>query len=175
MSEPLCFLDEKGQPTAAGEQLVAWWHDLVDDRGGRAGLRRAQSLDDAILVVAFQRLRRSLLGSWLFSIETLADVALITAELDTNGEPPGKSLATGNHEGMPLSPGRLKLLADAEDMALFLRLLRGALVQVHRRSSLLHTAELVRRWRHPASRLRARRRLVLDYFEVAGDDLLKKG
>lgn len=175
MSEPLYFLDGKDHPTAAGERLVAWWNDLVEDRGDRAGLRRAQSLDDAILVAAFQRLRRSLLGGWSFSVETLADIALITAELDTNGEPPGKSFATGNHEGMPLSLGRLKLLAGAEDMSLFLRLLRGALVQVRRKSSILHTAELVRRWRHPESRLRARRRLVLDYFEAASDDLLKKG
>jgi CRISPR type I-E-associated protein CasB/Cse2 len=175
MSDSLCFFDLKEQPTTAGDRLIAWWSELAEDRGGRAGLRRAQSLDDAILVGAFQRLRRSLLGDWFFTSETLADVALVTAELDMDGEPPGKSLATGNREGTPLSPDRLKLLADAEDIELFLRLLRGALVQVHRKSSILHTAELVRRWRHPASRLRVRRRLVLDYFEAASDELLRKG
>jgi CRISPR system Cascade subunit CasB len=173
MSEPLAFLRE-GQPTEAGARLLAWWAGLVDDRGGRAGLRRAQSLDHVVLVGAFQRLRRALLADWRFQPEALADVALAAAELEADGDRPGRILATGNREGLPVSPGRLKLIADAEDPELFLRLLRGALAQVRRKGSIQHTAELVRRRHSPASRPAARRRLVLDYFEAADDDLLSK-
>lgn len=171
----IAFLDRNGDTTEAGERLSIWWHDLADDRGGRAALRRSATIDDVWTATAFARLWRALLpfSGWR-KHEILARIAMGTAELDANVKArPGSVLGTAGGDGKPVSLARLKLLADSEDADLFLRLLRSALVQTGRSASVLQTAELIRRWHHPQARLRVRRQLVLDYFENVSGDFLK--
>lgn len=39
-----------------GRELTEWWHQLQDDRGARAELRRCKSVDEVVMTAAFQRL-----------------------------------------------------------------------------------------------------------------------
>lgn len=46
--------------TAAGDIVVEWWHSLLDDRGGRADLRRCRTTLEIHFVPRFQALAQRL-------------------------------------------------------------------------------------------------------------------
>ena len=49
--------DREAPASRAGELLLGWREELEDDRGARAALRRAQTIDDVVMEPAFHRLR----------------------------------------------------------------------------------------------------------------------
>lgn len=56
---PLTFRPQQ----AWGELLLRWWHELAEDTGGRAALRRAPDITAVVMVPAYQRLHRRLLAA----------------------------------------------------------------------------------------------------------------
>ena len=151
------------------------WHAAVmDDRGTRAELRRAQSINEVPLA-ALANLATRTLGRVgddpraLCRTRQLARVALAVGEIDHGTEHGlGRALRGGRR---PPSEQRLRLLLDTPEIDLFVRLLRGALTQVERRAPLAATASLVLDWHHPIARARARRQLALDYYQADLDDV----
>ena len=173
LAEPL--IDGPGQPTPFGEMLSAWHAALSGDRGGRAALRRAITSSEAFDATPFLRLCAQAMARFPKAdvellTEQLAPIAIVIAEIDQDGaDAPGSAFAKPAECGKALSEDRLRLLAGSDDLVLFLRLLRSAIVQTGRRQSVLLTAELVRRWQASAHvRERARRRLLIDYIQAAG-------
>jgi CRISPR system Cascade subunit CasB len=168
-----------------GKAALRSWHaGLVDDRGGRAALRRAQSPDDAFDILAFHRLCRGLnLGTNEALVTRWAGAALAVAEIDENTEDGddetrvptlGAALAVVR-DGQPvISPERVRLLANTEEPDLFLRLLRGMLAMIDRKAPVAQVADIVRSWHFPDRRAAARRRLLLTYFEKIPSSLLEK-
>lgn len=155
-------------------RAIGDWHSAVrDDRGLRAELRRAQSIDEVPLA-ALANLATRTLGRVgddqraLRRTEQLARVALVVGEIDHDTEHGlGRAFRSGRR---PPSEERLRLLLDTPEIDLFVRLLRGALIQVERRAPLAATASLVLDWHHPIARARARRQLALDYYQAGLDD-----
>jgi CRISPR type I-E-associated protein CasB/Cse2 len=153
--------------------IGAWHAAVTDDRATRATLRRAQNLDEVPLA-ALADLATRVLGrvgddpTGLRRTEQLARVALVVGEIDHDTEHGlGRALRRVRR---PLSEERLRLLLDTPEIDLFVRLLRGALVQVERRGPLAATATLILDWHYPTARARARRKLALDYFQADLDD-----
>lgn len=171
------LVDKVGQPSLLGRLIHDWQHDLADDRGSRAALRRAMGASEAFDAAPFLRLcaeavRLHQAVDRERLVERLAAIALTVAEIDHDDGalPPGRAFAKPVGRGKPLTNARLRLLAGTAEPGLFLRLLRGAIAQTGRRQSVFATAELVRCWQMaPHVRERARRRLILDYIENARD------
>jgi CRISPR type I-E-associated protein CasB/Cse2 len=156
-------------------RAVGDWHIAVtEDRSTRAALRRAQNIDDVPLD-ALADLTTRVVGrvgddpAAHRRTEQLARIALAVGEIDQDVDSRlGRLLGTrrpGSTEPR-LSDKRLRLLLDTPEVDLFVRLLRGALVQVERRAPIVDTALLVWRWHHPDARADARRRLALHYFQA---------
>jgi CRISPR system Cascade subunit CasB len=167
------------EKSEADESPVATWHRrLQGNRGDRAALRRAQTIEEAYGIVAFHQLY-----AWLgkqIPDPVVARIAIALAEIDADvkadtepghGMPAGAALGQAlamPRNGKPcLSEARLRLLASAEDPDQFLRLLRGALALLDRTAPLDDVARVVRRWHAPESRPRVRRQLFLSYFQTA--------
>lgn len=61
--------------------LLDWWHKLEDNRGDRAALRRASSIDQVIFNPAFHRLWRGLKGTSWNRAERVALIAALAARV----------------------------------------------------------------------------------------------
>jgi CRISPR type I-E-associated protein CasB/Cse2 len=164
----------EGSFSARLRGAIGGWHAAVtDDRATRAALRRAQDIDELPLAALADLATRTLgrVGddpAALRRTAQLARVALAVGEIDQGtAHDLGRALHRARR---PLSEDRLRLLLDTPEPDLFVRLLRGALVQVERRAPVADTALLVWRWHHPDARASARRRLALDYFQADLDD-----
>ncbi|WP_029011300.1 type I-E CRISPR-associated protein Cse2/CasB [Azospirillum halopraeferens] len=145
-----------------------WHRTLRDQRGDRAALRRAQTVDDVYGVLAFHHLLRRL---DTMPPDAAARVAIAVAELDGDSgrtaRRPGGALG---RDLAALSADRLRLLCTAEEPDEFLRLLRGAFQILKRRAPLADVAAVVADWHYPSGRARVRRELFLSYFGASLDD-----
>ena len=161
--------------------LVGWHAGLMDDRAGRAALRRARTLDDVLMdgagAGAFMRLWRRLPGDG--PPYALARAALAAAELDEDMRPAdgpplfARRCATQGDGRVLVSPDRFRLLMSAIDADEFLRLLRSAIGLAERRAPLIDVADLARSWSHTDWRERHRRRQLLAYYETLPDSALE--
>jgi CRISPR system Cascade subunit CasB len=61
--------------------LLEWWQQLEDNRGDRAALRRAASIDQVLFNPAFHRLWRSLKGTSWQRTERVALIAALAARV----------------------------------------------------------------------------------------------
>ncbi|MCB9947463.1 MAG: type I-E CRISPR-associated protein Cse2/CasB [Rhodospirillaceae bacterium] len=161
-------------PTASATGPIHDWHRRLQyDRGQRAGLRRAQTIDEVYQVLAFHQLLAH--AGPKLPHETAARMAIALAEVDADtstapdrwGAALGRAFATHRHGKPRLSEDRLRLLATAEDPDQFLRLLRGAIQALDRHAPLQDVADIVRAWHRPASRLQARRQIFLAYYAAS--------
>jgi CRISPR type I-E-associated protein CasB/Cse2 len=162
--------------------LVEWHAGLMDDRGGRAALRRARTLDDVLMdgvgASAFMRLWRRLPGNG--PPYALARAALAAAELDEDMRPADaarplfaqRCAALGDGRVF-VSPDRFRLLMSAIDADEFLRLLRSSIGLTERRAPLIDVADLARSWSCPERREGQRRRQLLAYYAYLPDSALE--
>jgi len=174
----------QGQPdwrdlSGALKGTVKAWHAvLMEDRGARAALRRAQGVEDALqagrrLDVLFDLLDRT--GVDLDKeahVNAMIAAGLAAAEIEEDRQDRRGALGRRLYDIMPYKDeqgsARFQVIAGTEDPALFLRLLRGAIamkdsVGRDRIAPLIDTMETVRDWHWPASRAQRRRRLLLAY------------
>lgn len=160
-----------------GFTAVSDWHTELQEprqRGDRAALRRAQTVDDAYGVVSFHRLLHRLAETT--DPEAVARLAIVLAGVERDrppenggrtagwGEAFGRAVAASK-DGKPcLSEDRLRLLLSAEDPDQFLRLLRGAVHLLDGTAPLADLARVVLAWHRPDGRPRIRRQIFLSYF-----------
>lgn len=148
-------LNEEG---GVGQLLKEWWHKLPEhDRGGRAQLRRASSVSDALMCPSFQRLQRSAVRMnpdffdplKPYRLDRLALVCALLAHVRANGTlslPHAMSYKTPGEERNPVSALRFqRLLESTDDEALFTGL-RRVLPLIDSQVNLLSLAESVLNW-----------------------------
>lgn len=168
----------KAATAADRDSVVSDWHAELQERqnrGDRAALRRAQTVDDVYGVVAFHQLLRRLGSS--IAPDTVARLAMALATVDADwaegedgavgkgwGDALGHAAATPKDGKPRVSEDRLRLLLSAEDPDQFLRLARGVIHLLDRKAPLVDLARVVRAWSQPDNRARVRRQIFLSYF-----------
>lgn len=137
---------------AWGEMLLRWWHELADDTGGRAALRRASDITAVVMQPAYQRLHRRLLAAgwpdqpWHGDRnDRLAAAAGLLAHVREHGD---RNLPQAMSDGDKpcVSPLRFqRLLESPDDDALFTGL-RRTLPLIGHRTDVLSLATDVVNW-----------------------------
>ena len=134
-----------------GDMLLRWWHDLDDDRGGRAALRRAPDVTTVVLQPAFQRLHQRLLAAgWpdqAWRNDSLAAAAGLLSHVREHVEqtlPAGMSQRDGDKPRV--SPLRFMRLLESPDTDALFTGLRRTLPLVQHRTDVLALATDVVNW-----------------------------
>jgi CRISPR system Cascade subunit CasB len=124
------------EEAGVGQAIIDWWTKLEEhDRGGRAQLRRAATVLDALMCPAFQRLQRRLVAiqpELLSSPRKLDRLAMACALMSHVKRPGADSLPKAmshpkpGQDRNPVSELRFRRLLDApDDDALFTGLRRA--------------------------------------------------
>ena len=134
-----------------GDMLLRWWHDLDDDRGGRAALRRAPDVTTVVLQPAFQRLHQRLLAAgWpdqAWRNDSLAAAAGLLSHVREHVEqtlPAGMSQRDGDKPRV--SPLRFMRLLESPDTDALFTGLRRTLPLLQHRTDVLSLATDVVNW-----------------------------
>lgn len=139
-------LSFKSNPALAAA-LMRWWRALEHDPGGRAGLRRADSVTTLMLCPPFQRLRQSLVGhGWpdgtgpRWHDERLAAVAGLLAHVkETDDSTLPRRMSDG--EKPAVSELRFLRLLESPDLDALFAGLRRALPMVQHRADVVALAD----------------------------------
>ena len=134
---------------AWGELLLRWWHELDDDRGGRAALRRAPDITAVVMAPTYQRLHRRLVAagwpdqSW--RNDRLAAAAGLLAHVREHTE---QALPKAMSEGDKprVSPLRFMRLLESPDIDTLFTGLRRTLPLLQHRADVLALATDVVNW-----------------------------
>lgn len=159
------------------EVLGLWWHQLENDKGERAALRRAASLTEVMLSPAFMRLLRALRTHYAISshnlpLSKIAAIAGLAARVrETAHEGLAKSMGTPKPGGSTpaFSELRLRRILACDDIEELYTLLRRALALLGDQANLADLAATIWNW-SPLDEKRPydpRRRLAYDYYDVA--------
>jgi len=149
------------EDTPIGKALIDWWTDLENDKRGRAELRRASSVFEALMCPSFQRLQRRLvaISPEMFSsghqLDRLAMACALLSHVrgaSNLSVPQAMSARTKGAERNPVSELRFKrLLESPDDEALFTGL-RRALPLIDQTVDVLSLASAVLWWGHEVKR-----------------------
>ncbi len=150
--------------------LYAWWQGLEEDRGGRAALRRARSLEEVAFSPAYHDLlhrMERLEGSPRIQRERLALVAALAARVERSE---GESVA--HQMGAPVQGSKVSristlrfnriLQVDDDELGLLLERLRRLLDQLGRTVNLGDLAASAYGWSSDT-----RKRWARDYYRSA--------
>lgn len=134
---------------AWGELLLRWWHELAEDTGGRAALRRAPDVTAVVMLPAYQRLHRRLLAAgWLdqpWQNDRLAAAAGLLAHVREHDD---RDLPRAMSEGDKpcVSPLRFQRLLESPDGDALFSGLRRTLPLIQHRTDVLALATDVVNW-----------------------------
>jgi CRISPR system Cascade subunit CasB len=134
---------------AWGELLLRWWHELAEDTGGRAALRRAPDITAVVMLPAYQRLHRRLLAAgWPdqpWHNDRLAAAAGLLAHV-REGSAHNLPQAMSEGEKPCVSPLRFMRLLEAPDVDALFGGLRRTLPLIQHRTDVLALATDVVNW-----------------------------
>ena len=134
---------------AWGEMLLRWWHELAEDTGGRAALRRAPDITAVVMLPAYQRLHRRLLAAgWPdqpWHNDRLAAAAGLLAHVREGSE---RNLPQAMSEGEKpcVSPLRFQRLLESPDTDALFSSLRRTMPLIQHRTDVLALATDVVNW-----------------------------
>jgi len=134
---------------AWGELLLRWWHELAEDTGGRAALRRAPDITAVVMLPAYQHLHRRLLAAgWPdqpWHNDKLAAAAGLLAHVRESSERNlPQAMSDGEKPGV--SPLRFMRLLEAPDIDALFSGLRRTLPLLQHRTDVLALATDVVNW-----------------------------
>lgn len=180
MSEKRLYPFPRPRPESRTEDesyavLKKWWNELENDKGGRAALKRASSITEAMFVPAYYRLLKALrergytVGSKMQPY--LAVVAALAARLedDIRGKF-GEQLGTPKSGKKPVfSELRMRRILACDDLEELYTLLRRSIAVLDERASLSSMAATIWHWAPLAEKrpTDSRRQLAYDYYNVA--------
>ena len=156
--------------------LQTWWHDLGNDRGGRAALRRAATLTEVMLCPAFYRLLNDLRQASYavpeYRYSKLAAIAGLAARVKAETDDGlAKRMGTPKPGGekAAVSELRMRRLLACDDLEELYTLLRRALALLDDRTNLADLAAVVWHWTpmDEKSPYDPRRRMAYDYYAEA--------
>lgn len=145
--------------------LLEWWQKLEDNRGDRAALRRAASIDQVIFNPAFHRLWRSLKGTRWQRSERVALIAALASRVREHRE--GKTFAaqlgspTKGRESAPLSGLRFRRLLQAREAEELLQGCSRAIAMCGNNVNVLNLAESIYWWGDGVQK-----RWAFDYYDA---------
>jgi len=145
--------------------LLDWWKELDENRGDRAALRRAASIDQVLFNPAFHRLWRGLKGTPWQRAERVALVAALAARVREHR--PEKSFAAQlgappkGRERAALSGLRFRRLLQAREPNELLQGCTRAIAMCGNSVNLLSLAKSVYWWGH-----RDRKDWAFDYYDA---------
>jgi CRISPR system Cascade subunit CasB len=158
----------------AGEILVEWWRELIDNRGERADLRRTANPVEVMFNPAYHRLRFRLLSAG-FKVhnEKLAAVVGLAARVKSNTSAPSvaRQMAEPRAGKQPRVAGlrfRRVLELGTEDLNELFRVLIRLLPLVGDSVNLLDLADSVYRWNDYQ-----RKHWALEYYSVTPEKASK--
>jgi CRISPR system Cascade subunit CasB len=134
---------------AWGELLLRWWHELADDTGGRAALRRAPDLTAVVMLPAFQRLHRRLLtagwpGQHWRNDHLAAAAGLLAHVKEASEQPLPLAMSQRENDKPRVSELRFMRLLESPDIdALFAGLRRTLPLLQHRCDPLALATDVV--------------------------------
>lgn len=147
--------------TPIGRALLAWWSDLENDKGGRAELRRASSVFEALMCPAFQRLQRRLVAispemfGKPYQLDRLAMACALMAHVREHSEqslPKAMSNRSKSGERNPVSELRFKRLLESHDDEALFTGLRRVLPLIDRKVDVLSLVNSVLYWGNAVKR-----------------------
>lgn len=145
--------------------LLDWWRNLEDNRGDRAALRRAASIDQVIFNPAFHRLWRGLKGTPWQLAERVALIAALAARVREHRpeKPFAAQLGTphGGREKAALSGLRFRRLLQARDPGQLLQGCSRAITMCGSKVNLPNLAESVYWWGEGVQK-----RWAFDYYDA---------
>jgi CRISPR system Cascade subunit CasB len=146
-----------------------WWTELQESPGGRAELRRAQSLAEIVLIPAYNDLRIALIGSKWNGYRQLALVAGVLAQVktDTGGSKLGAQLAAPRKsgQGVRLSGLRFRRLIQHKGHDELLQPMIRVVRLLDRAANVADLAETLYWWSD-----RTRRELAFAYYDKASTE-----
>ncbi len=166
MSLRSIFYSLKGP--AEKQRLREWHQKLVgkEERGERAQLRRAATLEEAALAPAFYGMLRDLrlpeAELTPDALEALAALAMVAARVDAH-VPRRLGLSLGKQAGQKdpvVSEARFRRLLEAEDLEERLAILRRLVLMIDETADLHEIAGILFDWKNPERR----RQLAYDYY-----------
>ena len=139
------------QHTVFGPLLLRWWQGLDDDRGGRAGLRRAADITAVVMLPAYQRLHQRLLAAgWPdepWRNDRLAAAAGLMAHVKQNAEQPLPGAMSQREGDKPrVSALRFMRLLESPDIDALFTGLRRTLPLLQHQADVLALATDVVGW-----------------------------
>jgi len=153
--------------TLSSEQrnLLDWWKGLEDNRGDRAALRRAASIDQVLFNPGFHRLWRSVKKTRWNRAENVALIAALVARVREHdpkrtfaaqlGTPPSE------RDKAAFSGLRFRRLLQANEPDQLLQGCARAIAMCNNRINILDLAESVYWWND-----RARKQWAFDYYDA---------
>lgn len=145
--------------------LLDWWQKLEDNRGDRAALRRAASIEQVMFNPAFHRLWRGLKGTKWQRAESVALIAALAARVRDNrpektfaaqlgSPPPGREKAA-------LSGLRFRRLLQSRDVNELMQGCTRAIAMCGNNVNLLNLAESIYWWGDGV-----RKQWAFDYYDA---------
>ena len=134
---------------AWGDMLLRWWHDLAEDTGGRAALRRAPDITAVVMLPAYQRLHRRLVAAgwpdqaW-HNDRLAAAVGLLAHVRENSDRDLPRAMSDGDKPSV--SPLRFMRLLESPDGDALFAGLRRALPLIGLRTDVLALASDVVNW-----------------------------
>lgn len=147
------------------QKLLNWWQDLEENRGDRAALRRAASIDQAMFNPGFHRLWRSLKGTSWNRPERVALIAALAARIREHK--PDKPFAAqlgsppAGREKAALSGLRFRRLLQSREPAQLLQGCTRAIAMTNNRANILDLADSVYWWND-----RDRKKWAFAYYDA---------
>ncbi len=129
------------------ERFIQWWKDLQEDSGGRAQLRRCNSLVEVVLHPEMYRLKR-VLPNWI-SLEVMAILVGLGAHIKENiSYGFAESLATPKDKNgrIPFSESRFRQLLSSRDWEELYRNIRRAILILEGKVNLISFFDMVMLW-----------------------------
>ena len=153
------------EPPAEHQRLLEWWQALEDNRGDRAALRRASSIEQVMFNPGFHRLWRKLKDTRWRRAERVALIAALAARVKDHD--PRRSFATqlgsppSGREKAALSGLRFRRLLQVNEPDELLQACSRAIAICAGRVNLTSLAESVYWWNDGV-----RKQWAFDYYDA---------
>ena len=152
-------------PPREHQVLLEWWNKLQDNRGDRAELRRAASIDQVMFNPAFHRLWRGLKGTSWQRAERVALIAALAARIREHRAERSFATQLGTpakgREKAAFSGLRFRRLLQAKDSAELLKGCSRAIAMCDNKINLPNLAESVYWWG-----VGVQKRWAFDYYDA---------
>lgn len=159
--------------TALQDALIHWHHNLENNRGERAALCRAHTVDDVVFSAEYQSRYRQTFARFALRRDALPAVLGLLAQVreHDNRRSLGEALAspTDKKSQAAVSELRFRRLLRCESQAELFVDMRRVISLIGKKANIFELANLVYRWHTHWQRDNLRKHLAYTYYEFFTD------